>query len=155
MQESGRNQISKAEQIEIFSTSSTSHFTGLIAYQGHESENIKRLSTNRYLVRGVNIQSTQPLKFLLEFYGSDTFDSSNIDTDTFIDHIELDMTSYPAFRVNNANQYKLNVGGLEVLYEDYDRTKELHITLHNLSPTSKNAGTTGAVQLDIKMSPRL
>jgi len=155
MHESGRNQISKAEQIEIYSTVSTIHFTSAIAYQGHESENITGLSTNRYKISGVNIQSMQPLKYVLEFYGSDDFDSTDLDSDTFLDNIVLDMTEFPAFRVDNANQYKLNLSDLEVIYEDYDNSKELHVTLHNMSPTTKAAGAAGAVQIDFKMTPRL
>jgi len=155
MQESGRIEISKAERIEIYSTMSTVHFTESIVINAHESESLTGLASNRYMIRAVNIQSIQPLKYLLEFYGTDSFDSTDIDTDSFIDHVELDMSAYPAFRVNNANQYKLNVGALEILYEDYDVTRELHISLHNLSPTAKIAGVSGAVQLDIKMSPRL
>jgi len=147
--------ISKAEKIEILSTISTVHFTESIVMNAHESENITGLVGNRYMIRSINIQSIQPLKFMLEFYGQDTFDNTDIDVDSFIDHVEIDMTSYPAFRVNNTNQYKLNVGSLEILYEDYDATKELHISLHNLSPTAKIAGVSGAVQMDIKVSPRL
>ena len=147
--------ISKAERIEIIETVSTTHFTGAIVMNAHESENITGLVGNRYMIRGINVQSDQPLKFMLEFYGKDTFDSTDIDVDSFIDHVEIDLSSYPTFRVNGADQYKLNVGDLEILYEDYDATNELHISLHNLSPTTKAAGAAGAVQFDIKMSPRL
>jgi len=155
MQESGRVEISKAERIEIYSTVSTIHFTGSIVMNAHETENLTGLASNRYMIRAVNIQSVQPLKFLLEFYGTDGFNNTNIDIDSFIDHVELDMTAYPAFRVDNANQYKLNVGALEILYEDYDITKELHMSLHNMSPTAKIASALGAVQIDLKISPRL
>lgn len=155
MQESGRQQVEKAEQIKVFSTVSTLHFTGAIAYRGHESENITGLLTNKYKIISVNIQSMQPLNYMLEFYGSDGFDSTDLDSDSFLDHIVLDMTDFPAFRVDNANQYKLNLSDLEVIYEDYDNTKELHISLHNMSPTTKAAGAAGAVQIDFKMSPRL
>jgi len=64
-------------------------------------------------------------------------------------------SSTSAFRIDSADQYRLNVSSLDILYEDYDQTKELHISLQNLSAVSKNAGSTGEVQLDIKMSPRL
>lgn len=155
MQESGRVEVSKAEKIEIYSTVSTTHFTESIVLNAHESENITGLKVNKYTIKAINIQSIQPLNYLLEFYGGDGFDSTNIDIDSFIDEIELDLTEEPAFRVNNANQYKLNLSGLEMLYEDYNITKELHLMLHNHSATTKAAGTAGAVQIDIKMSPRL
>jgi len=147
--------VVKAEKIEIISTDKD-HFRLEIVMNAHEEENITGLYTNKYFIRGVNIQSKQPLKFRLIFWGSDTFDDvSDIDKDTYIDDVELDMTAYPAFRINNADQYRLNVGALDILYEDYDATRELHISLQNLSATSKIAGGAGEVQLDIKMSPRL
>jgi len=147
--------VSKAEKIEIVSTISTTNFTEAIAMYAQETENITGLSSNRYMVRAVNIQSIQPLKYRLIFWGKDTFDDTDLEVDSYIDDVELDMTSSPTFRINNTNQYLLNVGGMEILYEDYDSTNELHISLQNLSATSKIAGVLGAVQIDIKMSPRL
>jgi len=155
MQETLRIEVNKAEKIEIRSTVSTQHFTDAIVMNAQETENITGLKNNRYMVRGVNIQSVQPLKYRLVFWGRDIFDDIALDTDTYIDDVELDMTTSPAFRIDNINQYRLNVGGLEIVYEDYDVTKELHISLQNLSATAKIAGALGAVQLDIKMSPRL
>ena len=152
---SGRTEVNKAEKIEIYSTIKTTHFTGTIAMNAQETENLTGLVSNKYLIRGVNFQSIQPLKYRLIFFGRDTFNNTDLDVDTYIDDVELDMTAAPAFRINNANQYYLNVGDLYILYEDYDATKELHISLQNQSPTTKNAGATGYVQADFKMSPRL
>ena len=147
--------ISKAEKIEIYSTVSTTHFTESIAMNAQETENLTGLTANMYMVRGVNIQSVQPLKYRLILWGTDGFNNTDLDTDSYIDDVILDMTKSSAFRIDNANQYRLNSGDLEILYEDYDITKKLHISLQNLSATAKIAGTSGAVQLDIKMSPRL
>lgn len=155
MQESGRVDVHKSEKIETYSTVSTLHFTGAIALYGNETENITGLSSNKMTIKDINIQSMQPLIWLLQFYGSDGFDDTDLDADSYLSEIELDMTEEPAFRVNNAGQYKLNLNGLEILYEDYDKTNELHLMLQNNSATSKISGTTGAVQLDIKVSPRL
>jgi len=49
-----------------------------------------------------------------------------------------------------ANQYYLDVSGLEALYEDVDETVTLHVSLQNLSTTAKIAGANGAVQFDFK-----
>lgn len=155
MQEQGRVEVSKAEKIETYSTISTIHFTGAISLYGNEKANITGLSANKMTIKDINIQSMQPLIWLLQFYGSDTFESTDLDADTFLDEIELDMSEDPAFRVNNANQYKLNRSGLNILYEDYDNTKELHLMLQNKSSTAKIAGASGAVQIDIRMTPRL
>lgn len=148
-------EISKPEELEIMNTDKDLHFTEEIAMNAQEEENITGLAYNKYLIRGVNIQSIQQLKFRLIFWGSDTFDNTDLDTDVYIDDVELNMAGTSAFRIDNANQYRLNVGSLDILYEDYDATKELHISLQNLSAVAKNAGATGTVQIDIKMSPRL
>jgi len=155
MQEHGRIEVAKAEKIESYYTISTLHFTGAIALYGNEKEDLTGLLSNKYTIKDINIQSIQPLKWRLQFYGSDTFESTNLDVDTFLDEIELDMTEEPAFRVNNANQYKLNRSGLNILYEDYDKTNELHIMLQNESATAKIAGVLGAVQIDFRITPRL
>ena len=148
--------VSKAEKVEIYSTDKDVHFTGAIVTNAQETENITGLLSNRYMVRGVNIQSDQPLYFRLIFWGSDTFDDTDLDVDTFLDFVDLDMTGGgAAFRIAGANQYYLNSGDLQIVYEDYDITRELHISLQNLSAVAKNAGTTGEVQIDIKMTPRL
>ena len=147
--------ISKAEEIEIINTDKDLHFTEQITVNRQEKENITGLSGNKYLIRGVNIQSDQNLKYRLIFWSKDTFNNTDLDTDSYIDDVILDMTKSSAFKIDDANQYRLNVSSLDILYEDYDQTKELHISLQNLSSVSKNAGSTGEVQLDIKMSPRL
>lgn len=148
--------VSKAEKIEIYSTDKDVHFTGAIVMNAQETENITGLLSNRYLVRGVNIQSDQALHYRLIFWGSDTFDDTDLDVDTYIDDVDLDLSAGgAAFRIAGAGQYYLNSGDLEILYEDYDITRELHISLQNLSAVAKNAGATGEVQIDIKMTPRL
>lgn len=147
--------ISKAEKIEIYSTNKDTNFTGAIVMNDHEKENLTGLLSNRYMVRGVNIQSDQPLKYRLIFWSSDQFDNTDLNLDYYIDDVELDMTMSPAFRINGVGQYYLNVGDLAIIYEDFDITRELHISLQNESAAPKNAGVTGEVQIDIKMTPRL
>ncbi len=147
--------ISKAEKIEIYSTDSTLHFTGGIVTNAMENTNLTGLLSNRYMIRGVNIQSMQPLVYNLIFWSTDGFDDVVLNTDSFIDNVELDMSTPPAFRINGANQYYLNVGDLAIIYEDFDISRELHMGLQNTSAVAKIAGAAGAVQLDIKVSPRL
>lgn len=152
----------KAEKVETYSTVSTVHFTGAIPFQAQQTTDVNglpynRIIGNKYYIRGVNIQSVQPLIYNLIFYTSNNpYNTAGIlDTDTFIDHVELDLSQPPAYRIANANQWKLNVSDLNVVYEDTDNTLLLHLGLQNLSPVAKLAGAAGAVQLDFKCSPRL
>ena len=108
MQTSGRTDVSKSEKIEILSTVSAQHFTESIAMNAQETENLTGLVGNRYMIRGVNIQSIQPIKFRLIFWGTDGFNDTALDTDSYIDDVELDMSEDPAFRIDNTGQYYLN-----------------------------------------------
>lgn len=148
--------IRKSERLYILESDKDTHFTGSIAQYAHEEENIDGLSDPRIFIRGVNIQSDQPLKYRLIFWMKDTFADTDLDVDSYVDDVILDMSDDDnAFRINNTGQYYLNVSNLNILYEDEDSTTELHCSLQNLSPTSKNAGASGEVQLDFKYAPRL
>ena len=148
--------IRASERIYILETDKDTHFAGSIVQYDHETENIEGLSDDRVFIRGVNIQSDQPLKYRLIFWRKDTFADTDLDVDSYIDDVILDMSDIDnTFRINNTGQYYLNVSNLNILYEDEDDTQELHCSLQNLSPTSKAAGASGEVQLDIKYAPRL
>lgn len=148
--------ISKAEKISIIETDKDVNFTGAISQYDHEEVNLTGLTDNRIFVRGVNIQADQNLKFRLIFWTKDTFANTDLDEDSYIDDVILDMSDTEnTFRINNAGQYYLNVSDLNILYEDKDATNELHISLQNLSAVDKAAGSSGEVQMDIKYAPRL
>lgn len=151
-----QSDVSKSEKISIIKTDKDTHFTSAIVQFNHETENLTGLTDNKIFIRGVNIQSDQNLKFRLIFWTKDTFADTDLDLDTYIDDVILDMSDTTnTFRINNTGQYYLNVSDLNILYEDEDSSNELHISLQNLSAVSKNAGATGEVQLDIKYAPRL
>lgn len=148
--------IRKSERIYVLETDKDSHFTGSISQFNHETENITGLSDERVFIRGVNIQSDQPLKYRLIFWRKDTFADVDLNVDSYVDDVILDMSDADnTFRINNTGQYYLNISNLDILYEDEDSSHELHCSLQNLSSTSKIAGASGEVQLDIKYAPRL
>lgn len=148
--------VSKSEKITIIESDTASHFTGAIAQFAQETENITGLSDDRIFIRGINAQSIQKLKYRLIFWKTDTFDDTVLNDDSYIDDIILDFTNEEsAFQIEQTNQYYLNISSLEILYEDADATNEIHCSLQNLSPTSKNAGATGEIQIDFKYAPRL
>lgn len=150
-----RADIRKAEAIYILATDKDTHFTDAIVMNAHETENLTGLESDEIFIRGVNIQSIQDLNYRAIFWSSDSFEDTDLDTDAYLDHVDLDLTAAPAFRINTANQYYLDVSGLGIIYEDEDGTNELHISIQNLSGVAKIAGATGAIQLDILYSPRL
>lgn len=70
------------------------HFTGAIAQNGEEQENIAGLISNRIIIRGVTINSRQALKYRLSFYKKDTFSQSDVDDDTFVGSVILDLPTF-------------------------------------------------------------
>lgn len=148
--------ITRSEKISIVTTDKDVEFTTAITQFNHDTENLSGLSDNKVFIRGVNIQSIQPLKYRLIFWTKDTFADINLNDDSYIDDVILDLSDEDnTFRINNTGQYYLNVTNLNILYEDQDETNEIHCSLQNLSAADKNAGATGYVQLDIKYAPRL
>lgn len=151
---SGKSNISKPERITLFSTNKDTHFTGALAMNAKEDESITGLLANSIMIRGVNAQSIQNLKYRLIFWGSSEFDNADTNIDSYVSDVVLDFTdTLSAFRIAGAGQYYLDVGGLEIPLNTANLT--LYCSLQNLSATSKLAGSTGAVQFDIKYGLRL
>lgn len=124
-----------------------SHFTGALVTNAIETENITGLSANKIVIRRVTIQSDQQLSYVLLFWSKDTFQTSDLDTDRFLGEISLDLPAIGR-RIAGAGQY---YGDLEVdfQYQDEDSSRELHVGLLNVDATSKAAGATGEVVIEI------
>lgn len=135
-------------------TDKDTHFTGAIATNAVEEENLTALVTNKIRIVGVAIQSDQQLDYRAIFFSKDSFADTDLDVDTFVGEVELDMLSY-GFQIAGANQWYMVVNGLSIDYEDEDGTCELHTSLQNLSAAAKNAGATGEVKLVFEYEERL
>ncbi|GAI60977.1 unnamed protein product [marine sediment metagenome] len=70
------------------------HFTRALAKGESEQENLTGLVSNKIIIQSVSISAAQPLHFRLEFYSRDSFTDSDLDVDTFIGAVELDLTKY-------------------------------------------------------------
>lgn len=146
--------IDYGERIFILSSNSTQHFTESLSQNEQEFENISGMVSNKVFIRGVNIQAMQNLYFRVIFWSSADGASSDLDEDSFLDYVDLDLAT-TSFQTPGTPQYRLNVNNLNIVYEDQDKTRTLHVSLQNLSSTDKLAAPDGAVQIDFKMSPRL
>lgn len=154
----GITNINKSESISFIRTNSLTHFTGSIAMNDHITENLTGLSVDKIVIKEINVQSVQNLKYKLWFWSNDTFESTDLDADSYRTSILVDLRNSgngTVDRLNNANQYYLDIRGLNILYEDLDKSNEIHCSVQNLSSTAKIAGALGAVQLDIAYTPRL
>lgn len=70
------------------------HFTEELAQDESEQENLTGLISSKILIRNVSISSVQPLRFRLEFYSRDTFTNSDLNEDTFVGAVELNIPEY-------------------------------------------------------------
>lgn len=154
MKSSGRVVVWKPEEIRYISTDMNNHFTGIIAMNDHEQESVPGLKGNKITIKGVNGQSQQKLKYRLIFWGGSGFNSINLNNDSYVSDVVLDFTDeLSAFRISAANQYRLDVGGLDIPLTTENNI--LYCSLQNLSSISKLAGLPGAVQFDIKYTLRM
>lgn len=121
-------------------------FTEAIAKDGVERENLVGLLSNRVRINRISIQSDQQLFYEILLYATDEFESADIGLDRFVASIEFNMPIY-GFQ-QTTSQYRMDLGNLNIDYEDLDETKELHVVLVNRSPTSKSAGPDGDVKVE-------
>jgi len=123
-----------------------SHFTGAIAQNAVEEENLTDLIGNKVKITGIIVLSDQQLDYRVIFYSTDGFANTDLNLDTLINEVELDLPSY-GFRIAGTGKYCMVVTGLDIDYIDDDASEELHVALQNLSSTSKTAGANGEVIL--------
>jgi len=138
----------------IISTDKDVHFTQELLQNQCENETLN-LPTNKCVIDGITIQSKQPLNYKLIIFGNNYFDNPDMNIEKFIGSIDLDMTQSPTFRINNSNQYRLNIEDLNINYQDYNETNKIYVSLMNMSLTPKKSGADGEIQINIKISPSL
>lgn len=129
------------------------HFTGAIAQNAKEDENLTGLVSNRVRITGIALQADENLDFRVIFWRTDGFDNTDLDADKFCGEVEIDLPAN-GFQVGGANQYYLDVRGAMLDYEDEDETNELHVSLQCLSAAGKSSGGSGEVTLEIYYEPR-
>ena len=86
--------IIKRPKLSVVRSDKSLNFTGALAKNESEEENLTGLVSNKILIRNVAINSVQALHFRLEFYSKDSFTDSDLDVDTFIGAVELDLEKY-------------------------------------------------------------
>ncbi len=129
------------------------HFTGAIAQNAREDENIATgmKSSHELWIESITIISDQNLEFDLYFFSKDTFSNADLDLDAFIDVVNFPVSA--AKQIAAAGSYYYTSAALSLPYKDLDATAELHISLVNRSATGKNAGATGEVVVIISARP--
>lgn len=139
--------------ITFLSTDTKGYFRSAIAQNTKEDANISGLQGNHIHVLAVIIQALEQLSYRVLFWTKDTFDDVDIDQDSYVDHVDLDLPNL-GVQIAGAGQFYL-AQRLDppLLYIDQDETRELHVSLENLSAASKTAGADGEVKLTFAYSP--
>lgn len=144
----GTTTITTVQGFVVIETDKDTHFTGALAQYAKEDENLTGLLADNIRITGIGILSDQQLKYKALFWYKDSFEDADLDLDEFCGEVELDIPTY-GFQVGGAGTWYLDVRNLHLDYIDSDASKELHISLINMSTTAKNAGATGEVKLFI------
>lgn len=138
-------------------TDKDSHFTGSLAQNAMEVENISGLPFQSGTIVGVVIQSDQNLDWDVFVWGKDELDNTDLDLDTFLGHAKLVVAD--GERIAGAGQYYYDTATASgyafrgIRFADLDKTRELHVGLVNRNATAKNAGATGEVRVGFVVVP--
>ena len=130
----------------LISTDKDEHFYGAIVQNAIEEEDITGLLSNKITITRITIQAKENLAFDVMFFSKDSFADTDLDDDTFLGFEKLDIPTY-GIRIAGANQYYLDVSGINFEYEDEDESKELHIALRCRTAAGKTAQVAGEVKL--------
>jgi ABC-type glycerol-3-phosphate transport system substrate-binding protein len=140
-------------------TDKDSHFTGAIAQNASEEENIVLPAAlagvngdARGTIRAIAVLSDQALDWQLVFCSKDVFTDADLDVDSCIVTYAF-TASADALQIGGSGPYHYFKDGLALPYVDEDYSGELHVALVNRSVTGKNAGATGEVVVKIFIEP--
>jgi len=145
--------VTTAQDFNILSTLKGTHFTGAIAQNAKEDENLTGLLAGSIRITGISFQAKQQLHFKLLFWHKDTFDNTDLDVDEFCGEVDIDLATY-GIQIGGANQWYLDIRNLHLDYIDFDGSKELHVSLMNMSVAGKTAGAAGEVRARITYETR-
>lgn len=140
--------VGPVDEPEWYTTVTDVEFTEAIIQNAKEDENLAGIAANKVVITDIMIEAGENLEFYLLFFSTDDFDNADLDVDSFLGYVVLDIPNN-GFRIGGANQFYLNVTDLNLHYEDDDATNELHVSLLNRSVAAKSAGANGPVKIKI------
>ena len=147
--------------IEAIDSDKDTHFTGALAQNAIENENISFPTDfslpqiNKIAIHQISIQSDQALNWDLILWSGDGFaNTTDIDSDAHI--VNNSFLASEATQIAGSNQSYYNYNPVTpILYIDKDNSGELHVGLINRSITAKIAGATGEIKVRFMVEPIL
>jgi len=139
--------------VTFLKTDANGVFLSEIVQNAKEDADLSGLTSNAVAILAVIIQGKEQLSYRVIFWSKDTFDNANLDEDTYIDHVDLDLSNL-GIQIAGAGQFYLTQRlDPPLLYIDEDKSRELHVSLQNIDATTKTAGVDGQVRLIFAVSP--
>ncbi len=145
--------VSSTQHFLTLRSDKDTHFTGAIIQNAKADENLTGLLGNKVRISGVSLQAKENLSFRVIFWKTNGFDDTDLDLDRFCGEVVIDLPAN-GFQIAAANQYYLDMRGLDLDYEDEGLSNELHVSLMCLTVAGKSAGAAGEVVLEIFYEPR-
>ena len=136
--------VSTAQKFYSLRSDKDTHFTGAIAQNAKEDENLAGLLTNKIRIVGISLQSDQNLSYRVILWKTDGFEDVDLDLDTFCAEVVIDLP-VNGYQIGGAVQYYLDMRGLDIDYEDEDASLELHVSLMCLTAEGKDAIASAAL----------
>ncbi len=149
----GTTTITTAQSFTVIESDKDSQFEGALAQYAKLDENLTGLLSDSIRITGIGILSDQQLHYKLIFWYKDTFEDADLDVDEYCGEIDLDIPTY-GFQVGGAGTWYLDVRNLHLDYIDGDASKELHVSLINMSVAAKLADPNGNVKVFITYETR-
>lgn len=142
--------------VERIRSDKDTHFTGALAQNAGEDENLTGLSVNSGMIENISLQADQNLDWDIYLYATDGFDDTDLDNDTLLGVVRF--VASDGQQIGGSNQYYYSTVSSSYAfrpfqYIDDDGTNEIHVKLVNRNATAKNSGATGEVVLEITFRP--
>lgn len=143
---------SVSDKMQHVRTDKDTHFTGTLAQNAQETENVTGLDSNAGSIKSLAILSDQQLDWDVVFYSTDGFVNADADVDSYLGRVEFGAAD--GRQIAGTGLFRYDAFDLNLPYLDGDGTNELHVGLVNRSATAKAAGDTGEVVLRIGFQPQ-
>lgn len=141
------------------------HFTGALATNASEEENISGIRYRSGMIEAIHITSDQNLDWDVYFFAKDGITDTDLDVEYFLGVVTF--VAADAKQIAGAGQYYYSTNNCSYAfrpfpYVDLDAlaviesdqtTPELHIALVNRNATSKSAGGSGEVVVTVLYRP--
>lgn len=136
------------------------HFTGALATNAAEEENLTGLKFPTGVIESVTLTSDQNLDWDLYFFATDALSDTNLDTEHYLGKVRFVATD--GEQIAGAGQYYYDTATCSYAFRPFayvdkdaidwydtqsgaQSAPEIHVALVNRNATSKNAGATGEV----------